>query len=513
MNRESIITAAILMLAAACAKAAPDEAEIRHYCDSVAVELSRPASFRFRGYSNPEMGNKFHVAVTGPFENKTHEIAVDSEGRFSMTLPMLGPIQEMYVYYRNVVSLPVHPGDTIIGFFDNDSISFSGTTQEVRRDMKFATEAYHKFRRPSMENISSVSSLPYSNFQSNVPDSLSAPLIERTAALARSYNAMVDSVENADGPLRSSEYFRIATYFDLLQPYAMHPLVEALRYADKPGQLQNLAIESYKYLPYSYIRYNHYRHFMDFLVSGYAGRLNNVLQAASPMATDDTEESIIAVMASDPAMADYILTRRALMKFEVHPYETAMESAERSLPHIRAGVYKEMIDSVAASRSVLAIGRPAPQLSLIDSKGRKMSLDDFKGKFVYLDFWNEGCRPCYEEFKLLPELRERYKEHLDRLAIITVCSEVRSDGRWHELIEQHSLKDEINTRPDLSASHACYDIKAWPTYMLIDPEGRIVKSNFERPTLLLYGYVGIPNPLDKALGITSAPSGSGNKSH
>ena len=40
----------------------------------------------------------------------------------------------------------------------------------------------------------------------------------------------------------------------------------------------------------------------------------------------------------------------------------------------------------------------APQFSLKNVNGELVSLSDFKGKHVYIDVWNSGCRPCFKEF-------------------------------------------------------------------------------------------------------------------
>ena len=54
------------------------------------------------------------------------------------------------------------------------------------------------------------------------------------------------------------------------------------------------------------------------------------------------------------------------------------------------------------------IGKPAPEFTLEDLNGKKVSLADFKGKAVLINFWATWCAPCRVETPWLIELRSRY---------------------------------------------------------------------------------------------------------
>ena len=57
----------------------------------------------------------------------------------------------------------------------------------------------------------------------------------------------------------------------------------------------------------------------------------------------------------------------------------------------------------------LGIGSAAPSLSAPSSDGRMLSLDQFRGQVVYVDFWASWCAPCREAMPVLDTLQQRYR--------------------------------------------------------------------------------------------------------
>ena len=55
-------------------------------------------------------------------------------------------------------------------------------------------------------------------------------------------------------------------------------------------------------------------------------------------------------------------------------------------------------------------GKPAPKFTLVDLNGKKVSLSDYKGKPVLLNFWATWCGPCKIEIPWMEKLRDQYKD-------------------------------------------------------------------------------------------------------
>jgi len=128
-------------------------------------------------------------------------------------------------------------------------------------------------------------------------------------------------------------------------------------------------------------------------------------------------------------------------------------------------------------------GNPAPGFTLDDVDGNPVSLDDLKGKYIYIDFWATWCGPCKEEIPYLKDLEKEYTGRNILFVSISFDSEKDHD-KWRDFVHDNELTG-IQLFAD-SASHevlsSAFNIKLIPRFVLLDPEGRIVDANAPRPS-------------------------------
>lgn len=116
---------------------------------------------------------------------------------------------------------------------------------------------------------------------------------------------------------------------------------------------------------------------------------------------------------------------------------------------------------------------------------------DLKGKVVYVDYWHTGCGPCLEEFEFLPALKEKFKERKD-LAFLYLGKDRSVPGerfRWKKMIEKKKLSGDhyfmSNEKYDELWNETVNDttiIQAFPHYLIVDRNGRIINNNAPRPS-------------------------------
>ena len=119
---------------------------------------------------------------------------------------------------------------------------------------------------------------------------------------------------------------------------------------------------------------------------------------------------------------------------------------------------------------------PAP-FELYDVKGNLVSLRNFEGKYVYLNFCSTSSYTCLQEFSLLEKL---YEKHGRRLEIITISvdRDINDLKNFLELTKYGWTFLHYGNKPDIIKD---FDVRAFPTYFLIGPDRRLITSPAPSP--------------------------------
>lgn len=116
---------------------------------------------------------------------------------------------------------------------------------------------------------------------------------------------------------------------------------------------------------------------------------------------------------------------------------------------------------------------PAPDFTLTNDKGEKVTLSSLRGKYVVLDFWGTWCGWC---IKGIPEMKKMYSKYHDKLEIVGVACGDKEDV-WKKCIAENDLNWTNLIMLDGDANiPEMYSVKGFPTKVIIDPEGYIIKT-------------------------------------
>ena len=135
--------------------------------------------------------------------------------------------------------------------------------------------------------------------------------------------------------------------------------------------------------------------------------------------------------------------------------------------------YTEAVQEVLYEVLKLQSGHPAPEFTLHDPDGQPVSLSQFKGQVVLLDFWASWCGPCIVD---LPDLRA-IKEKTAALPVVFLNVSIDTDdAAWREAIDKHGIEG-VHVRADGFGSDVAqsYQVNALPSYYLMDSQGLIVE--------------------------------------
>lgn len=105
---------------------------------------------------------------------------------------------------------------------------------------------------------------------------------------------------------------------------------------------------------------------------------------------------------------------------------------------------------------------------------KKYQLKDFRGKIVLLDFWTYGCINCYHILPYLKKLEQEFSEELVVLGIHSAKFETeKASAQIGKAVAKYNIAHPVLNDFD-SKVWDSYAVKAWPTLVLIDPQGKIV---------------------------------------
>jgi len=139
--------------------------------------------------------------------------------------------------------------------------------------------------------------------------------------------------------------------------------------------------------------------------------------------------------------------------------------AQRQYEYVQKSLEKERKQQAMANGTT-----PAPDFTLEDIAGKQVSLSQFKGKWVIIDFWGSWCGWCIKGF---PELKEAYAKYKDRLEVVGVdCQETKE--AWLAGVKKYELPWVNVYNPEGSKLTDEYGLQGYPTKAIINPEGMIV---------------------------------------
>ena len=115
--------------------------------------------------------------------------------------------------------------------------------------------------------------------------------------------------------------------------------------------------------------------------------------------------------------------------------------------------------------------------------GTKVSLSDFKGKYVYIDIWATWCGPC---IKQMPALKELIKEYEGKnIAFVVISVDEKKDlAKWKKMVPVYNVGGThlISDNALNSEFMMAYSVSLIPRSILLDVDGNVINNNAPKPS-------------------------------
>ena len=125
--------------------------------------------------------------------------------------------------------------------------------------------------------------------------------------------------------------------------------------------------------------------------------------------------------------------------------------------------------SSGSEPKVARVGGVAPDFKLQGLDGQSVSLGDFEGKPVLVNFWASWCGPCAYE---MPYLQEVHEEWSDKGVVLLAINVGESSSTVEKFMQEHNLSFSalLDTKKVVTQR---YNVVAFPTTFFIDKDGVI----------------------------------------
>ncbi|KPH13438.1 hypothetical protein AMQ68_13130 [Chryseobacterium sp. ERMR1:04] len=182
------------------------------------------------------------------------------------------------------------------------------------------------------------------------------------------------------------------------------------------------------------------------------------------------------------------------MKYADRPYENQRLKAEperiekllkQLSPEIRQLPSAKLLQNKLATSKKMSIGQLMPAVSLPDTAGKIHSINDFKGKYILVDFWASWCIPCREESPYLLSAFKKYKASGFQIISITI-DEPSLKKAWENAIQKDQMYQWTQLSDFERLAQNTFDIKFIPANYLIDRKGRIIARDLRGEKLMQF---------------------------
>lgn len=148
----------------------------------------------------------------------------------------------------------------------------------------------------------------------------------------------------------------------------------------------------------------------------------------------------------------------------------------------QASAAKAQEEQMARMDNLIPVGSAAPQFTQATPDGKQLSLSDFKGKVVLIDFWASWCKPCRME---MPNVKAVYaKYHGKGFEILGVSLDAKKEA-WLGAIQQDGLpwKHVSDLGSWNNAVAQQYGVTSIPYTVLVDRDGNVLAKQLRGPAL------------------------------
>ena len=135
--------------------------------------------------------------------------------------------------------------------------------------------------------------------------------------------------------------------------------------------------------------------------------------------------------------------------------------------------YQKQAEENTARIEAIQPGKPFPAAAYNNPKNKPVSIKDYKGKLVLVDFWASWCGPCRKAIPKVKEVFEKYKGKGFEVLSISIDKDEKA---WRKAMDDESMPWAQTLSPDMIKTMSLYNFSLIPSLFLVDRNGKIIKQ-------------------------------------
>jgi peroxiredoxin len=178
------------------------------------------------------------------------------------------------------------------------------------------------------------------------------------------------------------------------------------------------------------------------------------------------------------------LSNKVRLQFK-HRFQITSLFVIKNKPSVKSSIQKKILLAIsclallfvlhASAQAAEEEGIVAPNFTLKNLDREEVSLSQFRGKYVLVNFWATWCGPCKVEMPSLEVLYQRFKNK--NFALLAISNDMFGSTIVKPFVKANNLNFPILLDQRLKASNA-FGVTSLPSTFMIDPEGKIIGALF-----------------------------------
>ena len=254
---------------------------------------------------------------------------------------------------------------------------------------------------------------------------------------------------------------------------------DSMQLAKVTGSKSQQVFESYSELqkPYNEKEKGLYQQYQSLRASGDTAGMKKIEQEDDQLNKDRNENVNLKYIHENPnsPIVMYVLNEYAGYDIDLNKIEPLFNSLPANVRELPSGIaFKKKLEAVRKT----SVGATAMNFTQSDTLGKPVSLADFRGKYVLLDFWASWCGPCRAENPNVVKAFNEYKDKNFTVLGVSLDQPGKKEA-WLNAIHHDGLTwthvSDLKFWDNAVAKQ--YGIQAIPQNFLIDPAGKIIAKN------------------------------------